>query len=128
MPVPPYTIRYQPSSSGTALVDRTSVSLPRKQAGVQGFLRPGPQKISVLRMIKHDTFSWGHPLPRSMGLLVPHAKQHIPFRGIIPQRYCILESLLETYTCHRYFSRKCPSSISWHDLSPDSSWNPARST
>jgi hypothetical protein len=56
MPVPPYTITFQPSSSGTALVSRVIVPRPSRASGVhEGLMVPvlktyqslgGPDMIS----------------------------------------------------------------------------------
>ena len=60
MPVPPYTITFQPSSSGTALVSRVIVSRPSGASGVhEGSYDSGSQDIPVLRGTGQDIFSRG---------------------------------------------------------------------
>jgi hypothetical protein len=50
MPIPPYTITIQRSSSGTALVSRVIVSRPSGMSGVhEGSYASGSQDILVLR-------------------------------------------------------------------------------
>jgi hypothetical protein len=50
MPVPPYTITFQPSSSGTILVSQVIVSHPSGASGVhEGSYGFGSQDIPVLR-------------------------------------------------------------------------------
>jgi hypothetical protein len=68
MPVPPYTITFQPSSSGTTLVSRVIVPHPSRASGVY----KGPM-VSVLKTYQslggtgQDTFSKGdHQFPRAM--------------------------------------------------------------
>jgi hypothetical protein len=60
MPIPPNTITFQPSSSGTALVSRVIVSRPLGASGVhEGSYDSGSQDIPVLKGTKQDIFSRG---------------------------------------------------------------------
>jgi hypothetical protein len=60
MPVPPYTITFQPSSSGTALVSWVIVSRPSGASGVhEGSYNSSSQDIPVLRGTEQDIFSRG---------------------------------------------------------------------
>jgi hypothetical protein len=60
MPVPPYTINFQPSSSGTTLVSRVIVSRPLGASGVhEGSYDSDSQDIPVLRGTEQDIFSRG---------------------------------------------------------------------
>jgi hypothetical protein len=60
MPIPPYTITFQPSSSGTALVSRVIISRPSGASGVhEGSYNSGSQDIPVLRETGQDIFSRG---------------------------------------------------------------------
>jgi hypothetical protein len=60
MPVPPYTITFQPSSSGTTLVGRVIVSRPSGASGVhEGSYDSGSQDIQVLKGTGQDIFSRG---------------------------------------------------------------------
>jgi hypothetical protein len=67
MPVPPYTITFQPSSSGTALVSRVIVSCPSGASGVhEGPMVPVLQIYQSLGGTRQDIFSKGkHRLPRA---------------------------------------------------------------
>jgi hypothetical protein len=59
MPVPPYTITFQPSSSGTTLVSRVIVSRPLGVSGVhEGSYDSGSQDIPVLKGTGYDIFLW----------------------------------------------------------------------
>jgi hypothetical protein len=60
MPVPPYTITFQPSSSGTALVGQVIVSRPSGAIGVhEGSYDSGSQDIPVLKGTGQDIFLRG---------------------------------------------------------------------
>jgi hypothetical protein len=60
MPVPPYTITFQPSSNNTALVSRVIVSRPLGASGVhEESYDSGSQDILVLKGTGHDIFSRG---------------------------------------------------------------------
>jgi hypothetical protein len=60
MPITPYTITFQPSSSGTALVSWVIVSRTSGVSGVhEGSYGSGSQDIPVLRGTRQDIFSRG---------------------------------------------------------------------
>jgi hypothetical protein len=65
MLVPPYTITFQPSSSGTALVSRVIIPHPLGASGVhEGPLVPVLKTYQSLGGTKQDIFSKGdHQLP-----------------------------------------------------------------
>jgi hypothetical protein len=121
MPVPPYTITFQPSSSGTALVSRVIVSHPSGASGVhEGSYDFGSQDIPVLMgnrtryLLKGitntlclDGTSTGdnqHPVCSYMHLpWVPLTRdaQVAPLRHDLPQRLvvgsCLIDSTLTTH-------------------------------
>jgi len=47
-----------------------------KASEIQGFLRPDPLKIPVLRMTEQDIFLRGQPMPYSIGHIAANAEQH----------------------------------------------------
>jgi hypothetical protein len=60
MPVPPYTITFQPISSGTALVSQVIISRPLGASGVhEGSYDSSSQDIPVLKGTGQDIFSKG---------------------------------------------------------------------
>jgi hypothetical protein len=60
MPIPPYTITFQPSSTSTTLVSQVIISHPLGVSGVhEGSYDSGSQDILVLRETGQDIFSRG---------------------------------------------------------------------
>jgi hypothetical protein len=102
MLVPPYTVTFQPSSSGTALVSRVIISRPSGASGVhEGSYDSGSQDIPILR-------------GDQIGYLL---------KGITNT------SFAHTCTYHRYLSRGMPRSHPSGMTCPkDSSLDPVRST
>jgi hypothetical protein len=107
MPIPPYTITFQPSSSGTALVSRVIVSRPSGASGVhEGPMVPvlktyqslgGPDRISS------PGGNTVFPVPRQhlhQVSLVRDA-QVAPLQQDLPQRRvvgsCLIDSTLTTH-------------------------------
>jgi hypothetical protein len=58
MPIPPYTITFQPTSNGTALVSQVIVSYPSGASGVhEGSYDSCSKDIPVLRGTGQDIFA-----------------------------------------------------------------------
>jgi hypothetical protein len=124
MPVPPYTITFQPSSSGTTLVSRVIVPRPLGASGVhKGPMIPvlktyqslgGPDRISTQKAITnspcHDSTSPGitntpvHLSHIPAKVTLARDAQVAPLRQDLPQRLvvgsCPIDSTLTTHPKH----------------------------